>query len=125
MRCTSIFKNEWIFLLCNIALSILLFLFLIADYTFVNYINVLFYISFIYILTASLLFVIKGKFIDGITYGFRRFRDTMSNQQDYLEEWKERPFLSEKINAGFQRAISFQAWALLLVLIVLLIIYYI
>jgi hypothetical protein len=119
------FRNNWLLLSGNIVFSIVLFLVIAADYTLVNYINALFYICFIYVLAALLFLVVKGGFIDGITYGFRRFRATMSKKEDYLEEWKDRAFLSEKISGAFHRAVAFQAWALLVLLVCLMIFYYI
>ncbi|QGS69978.1 DUF3899 domain-containing protein [Oceanobacillus sp. 143] len=94
------------------------------QYNITNFINTLFYISLLYIIIGLFLYIKRGGFFDGITFGFRRFWSVMSRHPDYLEEWKEKPLPSESKNEKFYRFIKFQGIALFIILVVLLVIYY-
>ncbi len=70
------------------------------------------------------MYVMKGRFFDGVTFGFRRFRAVMSKNPDYLDDWQERAMPSEIINETFYAFIKFQAVSLLFIMVFLLGIYY-
>ncbi|MRG87073.1 DUF3899 domain-containing protein [Salinibacillus xinjiangensis] len=116
-------KNKWLFLLVNIGLSFVLFFTFAPNYNLTSFINTMFYLSFPYILIALLLYVIQGRFFDGVTFGFRRFRAKMS-KHDLLDEWKDKPLPSEQVNKSVYHSFWFQGIGLLITVLVLLIIYY-
>ncbi|WP_404456121.1 DUF3899 domain-containing protein [Virgibacillus necropolis] len=118
-------KNKWIFFLINIFVTILLFMTSSPTYNLTHFINSLFYVLLVYLILLLFLFIIKGRFFDGITWSFRRFRSIMSKNRDYLEELGDNPMLSERISITFYRFIAFQTFALLVFLMLLLVIYYI
>ncbi len=95
-----------------------------SAYNLVNFINILFYVSGVYLLLFLILFIANGRFFDGVTFGFRRFRRTVSKEKNYLNEVEDKPLPSEMINKSFYRFIVFQSVALLMIQTVLLIIYY-
>jgi len=115
-------QRKSIVFLINIVVISLLFL-LMKDLTFVNYINSIFYIAFLYIIVFLFLVTLKGGFYDGITYSFRRFNAVMF-KKDYLEEWKEKPLPSETFNENFYEIIKSQAIYLFLLLGLFLCLYY-
>ncbi|SDM98925.1 DUF3899 domain-containing protein [Bacillus sp. OK048] len=118
-------KNKWAGFLLNLILTILIFFLFSSTYNLLNFINALFYLSFLYLMIVLLMYTIKGGFFDGVTFGFRRFNSIMFKQNDYLEEWRDKPLPSEKFNASFYQRIKFQAISLLFLLTILLLIYYI
>lgn len=117
-------KNKWIFLLVNIVISIVLFFISSPVYTLIYFINSLFYIALLYIILFLFLFIIKGRFFDGISWSFRRFGLIMSKKRDYLAELEDTPELSSRISNSFYRFIAFQTFFLIVLLIVLLGVYY-
>ncbi|UFU00565.1 DUF3899 domain-containing protein [Radiobacillus kanasensis] len=93
-----------------------------TDLSIIGFINGLFYVSLVYIMFSLILFIIRGKFLDGVTFGFRRFRSRVSkHDMDYLEEL---PLPSNRVNDTFYRLIYVQAVVLTGFDIVLLMIYY-
>lgn len=68
----SLLRNKWVFLALNILLSFFLWQSLSPKQTLFHYINVLFYFSFIYIVIATILIVVRGRLLDGI---FRRNKE--------------------------------------------------
>ncbi|WP_045514650.1 DUF3899 domain-containing protein [Neobacillus niacini] len=119
------FKNKWKFFILNLLITLLIFFIFSSNYNLLNFINSLFYLSFIYLITVLLMYTIKGGFFDGVTFGFRRFNSIMFKRNDYLEEWRDKPLPSEKFNASLYQRLKFQAISLLVLLIILLIFYYI
>lgn len=119
------FANKWKFLFLNILLTLLIFLISSSDYNLLNFINSLFYLSIVYLMTVLLMYTIKGGFFDGVTFGFRRFNSIMFKRNDYLEEWREKPLPSEKFNASLYQRLKFQAIVLGVLLIVFIFVYYV
>ncbi|RDW20447.1 DUF3899 domain-containing protein [Oceanobacillus chungangensis] len=117
-------NNQYLYLAINLVFASIAFLIFSKQYNFTDFINTLFYISFFYIVIGLFMYIKRGAFFDGITFGFRRFRSVMSRNPDYLEEWKEKPLPSEKKNENFYRFIKFQGISLLIILIILMVIYY-
>lgn len=120
----TVIKNKWFLLLINLLLSFIFFLLLAAEYNLHHYINALFYIGFSYLILWLISFVIRGRFFDGIVYGFRRFGARIGNK-DLLDEWAERPNPSESISTTFLTVILFQGLSLTLIMIGLLVIFYV
>ncbi|WP_084710634.1 DUF3899 domain-containing protein [Ornithinibacillus californiensis] len=116
-------KRYWILLFCNIILTLFLFFTTSEQYNLVNYVNSLFYLTLGYLTLTLFLYTVKGGFYDGVTFSFRRFRSVMF-RRDYLDEWKELPLPSEKTNERFYHLIRFQAIALVLIFLFILLIYY-
>ncbi|WP_312094048.1 DUF3899 domain-containing protein [Niallia sp.] len=118
-------NKKWSLFLLNIFITVILFLIFSSEYSFVHYINAVFYLSFIYIIIFLFLYIAKGGFFDGVTFSFRRFHHVMLKNDDYLEEWKEKPLPSQKFNKGFYSALKFQTLALFIYLLILLLVLYI
>ncbi|WP_337019911.1 DUF3899 domain-containing protein [Oceanobacillus massiliensis] len=119
----KLLKNKWFLLLLNWILTIILFFALTSAYSLVNYINIVFYVCMIYVLLGLLALTIMGGFFDGITFGFRRFFGMMS-KDDYMDEWKNKPLPSQKINGSIYAHLKFQGFSLLVYLLVLLFVFY-
>ncbi|ASK61985.1 hypothetical protein CFK37_07340 [Virgibacillus phasianinus] len=117
-------KNKWIFLLFNVFIGFVILLLSTSPINLRFFIDSLFYVTIVYIILMLLLFIIRGRFFDGIIWSFRRFGSIMSKNRDYLEEAEGSPKLSERINLPFYRFIAFQTFALLIILVLLLILYY-
>jgi hypothetical protein len=117
-------KSKWFLFLFNLLLSLILYLVFADEYNLLHYINIFFYIGFTYVFVFLIQYTIKGGFFDGITFGFRRFHHSLFNRDDYLEEWREKPLPSEKVQPNVYQLIIFQSVGLILVLVFLLIIYY-
>lgn len=117
-------KNKWVLFVLNILFSLILFLILANEPNILQYINTLFYLCFFYILLFLIQYTMKSGFFDGITFGFRRFNHIVFKRNDYLEEWRDKPLPSEKINHSSYRIIMFQGVSLILVLIMLIFMYY-
>ena len=118
------FKNKWGFFLLNLLLTLLIFFIFSSNYNFLNFINSLFYLGIVYLITVLLMYTIKGGFFDGVTFGFRRFNSIMFKRDDHLEEWRDKPLPSEKFNASLYQRFKFQAISLFVLLIILLFLYY-
>ncbi|CDQ21029.1 protein of unknown function [Halobacillus karajensis] len=120
----SIMKNKWVMFAVNIALVTILFIALAPVYDLLHYINQLFYIAYFYIFIGIIMWVVRGGFFDGITYGFRRFSNRMSKQKDYLDDWKEKPLPSQTIHKSLPKFFLFHGFMLSAGLVALLFIYY-
>lgn len=119
----NLLKNKWFLFMFNILLIGVLFFLFTTTYDLANYINIVFYVCFFYVLSVLLVYTIKGGFYDGITFGFRRFRGMMS-KRDYMDEWKSKPLPSKNVNTGIYAILKFQSICLILFLVLLLLIYY-
>jgi hypothetical protein len=117
-------KNKWFYLGINIIVILFLYFLNAREYNLKNLINAFFYISFLYVMLTLFLYVMKQSFFDGVVFGFRRFRFIMSKNKDYLEEWKEKPLPSQKVNKTFYDIVKFQAIVLFTIMILLLCLYY-
>ena len=117
--------NKWYILLTNIIVTFIFFFIFASKYNLLHYINTVFYLSFFYTVIFIFMYIAKGGFFDGVTFSFRRFNHVMFKKDDYLEEWKDKPLPSEKINSSFYTSLRFQVMMLLLYLALLLIIFYI
>ena len=93
-------------------------------YDLFHYINVLFYITYFYLAIGLAMFVIKGKFFDGMTYSFRRVGNRVSKMKDYLDEWEDKPLPSEYIEVSVLKMFLFQGSVLLVGMLALLYVFY-
>lgn len=119
----TVIKNKWVLLLINLLLSFMFFLLSAPEYNLHHYINALFYISSFYLIVWLISFIVRGRFFDGIIYGFRRFGGRIVNK-DLLDEWADKPNPSESISTSFLTVILFQGLSLTLVTVGLLVIFY-
>ncbi|WP_217587914.1 DUF3899 domain-containing protein [Lentibacillus saliphilus] len=117
-------KNKWFMLIMNLLASIILFV-ISSNFSLVNYVNILFYLTFIYIILWLVLFISKGGFFNGITFGFRKFRSIFQKDRDLLKEMDNKEDLSDRVNLNFYEHMRFHALSLSFITIVLLLVYYI
>ncbi|TFJ93461.1 DUF3899 domain-containing protein [Lentibacillus salicampi] len=117
-------KTNLYILMANIGLIISFFYWSASEFTLLQFLNTTFYVVLIYMIISLVTYTIKGGFYDGVTFGFRRFRSVMSKDGDPLEEWREKPAPSARVNSTFYRIVRFQWVALLLLLLILILIYY-
>ncbi|WP_226579923.1 DUF3899 domain-containing protein [Halobacillus litoralis] len=117
-------RNKWLMAVINILIVTLLYVVLSPVYDLFHYINQLFYMAYFYIFIGIIMWVIRGGFFDGITYGFRRFTSTMSRNKDYLDDWKEKPLPSQTISKSWPMFFLFHGTMLTIGLLALLFIYY-
>lgn len=118
------FKNNRNFFLLNILITLLLFFIFSSNYNLLNFINSLFYLSFLYLVIVMFMYTSKGGFFDGVTFGFRRFKSIMFTRNGYLEEYLDKPLPSENFNASIYQRLKFQTVSLLVLLIILIFLYY-
>ncbi|KGX92688.1 hypothetical protein N781_15345 [Pontibacillus halophilus JSM 076056 = DSM 19796] len=120
------FTNKWFYLLLNLCVATLLFFILSESRSLVTYINMTFYFSYVYFFIGLVMLVVKGKFIDGVTYSFRRFSNRMniSRHKDYMDDWETKKLPSELINAHTYRTVWFQAFGMIGFMLILLFFYY-
>ncbi len=115
----NILSNKWWLLLINLSISILLLIINGRPYKIFGYTDILFYLSSFYLFIGLALFVVEGRFFDGITYGFRRFFATTSKRRDYLDDWEEKPLPSQKVNRRFVNLMLFEGSILLILMFIL------
>ncbi|MFP7168788.1 DUF3899 domain-containing protein [Terribacillus sp. 7520-G] len=113
-------KWNWILLLINLVITAVLF-FLSDQQSLLSLINSIFYVAFFYFIVGMLLFVIKGRVLDGITRSFRRFGKVMSKG---LFDFEENGVPSEWVNRSFLSHMLFQAAVLIGLMLILLAIFY-
>lgn len=118
-------KNNWILLGLHLGFVSLLFLFSVQPMELIHFINLLFYVNAFYLILLLTLFIINGRFLDGLAFGLRRARYMLSKKKDYLSEDEKKPLPSEKVNKSFYRFVRFQAIGLLIPLLLLMLVYYI
>lgn len=118
-------KNNWILLGLHLGFVSLLFLFSAQPMELIHFINLLFYVNAFYLILLLTLFIINGRFLDGLAFGLRRARYMLSKKKDYLSEDEKKPLPSEKVNKSFYRFVRFQAIGLLIPLLLLMLVYYI
>ena len=116
----TLIQNKWYLLSINFALSLLLFAFLAPVYDLKSYINSLFYVSYFYLFFGLIMFVLKGKFLDGITYSFRRVGNRISKNADYLDDWETKPLPSEIVRPSVMKMFFFQGIVLTVGMIILI-----
>lgn len=121
------FKNKWLLLFINLLLSFIIFFIFAPQYTLIYFINYSFYIAAIYFLLFIFLFIMNGRFFDGLIFGARRFMQSRSKgkQRDLLQEMKEKKLPSEFVSKAYYRLIAFQGLTLMGMQLLLLTIYYI
>ncbi|MBZ9534633.1 DUF3899 domain-containing protein [Cytobacillus oceanisediminis] len=118
-------NKKWSVFLINIFMTFVLFLIFSSEYSFVLYINSVYYLTFFYLVIFLFMYIAKGGFLDGVTFSFRRFHHVILKSNDYLDEWKEKPLPSQKFNKGIYSILKFQAFMLLIYLLILLLTYYV
>ncbi|WP_345240230.1 hypothetical protein [Pontibacillus salipaludis] len=109
----SFLRNKWLLLALNVSISLFLWLFLSPLQNLFHYINILFYLSFVYILIATILIVVRGRLLDGI---FRRNKEAIHSTDNASTP----PFTS----AAFIRSFLFQGAMLGFVMAISLAVYY-
>ncbi len=120
----KIFKNPIYFFLVNVSIVLVAFLFFAPQYNLLHLINAFSYITFVYFIVFLFMFIKQGGFFDAITLSFRKFNQVMFRQNDPLDEDEEKPLPSENVNLARYQSIRNQALALLALLVILMIIYY-
>ncbi len=97
----------------------------IGHFSLLEFINILFYLFMVYLAVFLFLFIRKGKFFDGLVYGFRRFNWIMFKKKRGTEEdLLEKPLPSEKWFPKVYHQAKRQSLFLFLLLIILLFIFY-
>lgn len=119
----TLFKNKWFLLLTNILLSFILYWVLAPQYNLHYYINALFYVGLIYLIFWLISFIIRGRFLDGFVYGFKRISERIM-KDEFLDERPNKANLAEKISTRFLNLILFQVLSLISLMVVLLVLYY-
>ncbi|MGP4070747.1 DUF3899 domain-containing protein [Halobacillus sp. B29] len=120
----NVLRNKWMGVAGNLLLVSLLFAILAPVYDLFHFINQLFYIAYFYLFVGILLWVIRGGFFDAITYSMRRFYNRVSKQQDYLDDWKQKPLPSQTIENTWLKFFLFHGGMLTAGLLALLALYY-
>lgn len=68
--------------------------------------------------------VLKGRFLDGITYSFRRVGNRISKNRDYLDDWDKKPLPSQIVRPTVLKMFLFQGSVLTIGMLGLLGIFY-
>ncbi|MDC3417209.1 DUF3899 domain-containing protein [Aquibacillus salsiterrae] len=114
-------QNKWLFLSANL-LGIILYTLVVGNNLLLSMINTLFYVGFFYLTCSLLMFTIKGKFFDGIVYGFRKVAASFS--RPVFDEEENKPQPSERISKPVLTFFLFQGTFLTIIMVILLTIYY-
>ncbi|WP_420829216.1 DUF3899 domain-containing protein [Aquibacillus albus] len=114
--------NNWVLLFFHLLCSLFIFVLTTSDFELVDYINILFYFGLIYLGAWLLLFIIKGRFFDGLAYGFRKV--SVSFKRTISVDWEDKSAPSERISNFFMRKILFQGLSLTIIMFFLLCVYY-
>lgn len=72
--------------IAGLLLIAIMIIFFYKTFTSLNVINALFNSGLIFLIIGSAFFVIQGGFFNGITYGFKKFFNTISKSSQYLSE---------------------------------------
>jgi len=112
--------NKWWLLSLNFAFSLILYMIWAPTYDLKSYIDSLFYVSYFYLFFGLIMVVLKGRFLDGITYSFRRFRNRVFKNGDYLDDWEQKPLPSEIVRPSILKMFLFQGTVLAVGLVLLL-----
>ncbi|WP_420818835.1 DUF3899 domain-containing protein [Paraliobacillus sediminis] len=108
----------------NLFISLLLFLLFSPKLHFVFYIDIIFYFSLAYLLCWMIFFTIKGRFFDGVIYGFRKVGNGVLRKLAF-DDWEDKPMPSTKVSPSFLGFLLTQGLYLLVIMFILLFIYYI
>lgn len=117
-------KNFGFYFSIQIFLILVGFIAFSPGYHFVDFINVVFIISFVYLILTLFLYTKRGGFYDGIAFGFRKFRSLMAKERDELEEWKYKALPSQNVSGRLYNIVKVQTIALLTLLFILMLFYY-
>ncbi len=102
-----------------ITLAVLLY----KEITLLHFINMLFYFVITHLLLWLSFVILKGGFFDGVTYGFRKVRESVLKKSMTIE-WEDKPLPSNRVYTGFVPFFRFQAIVLGSILLILLGLYY-
>jgi len=117
-------KNYFIVLLVNIGIVSVIFFFFYDERSLTNIINAFFFITVFYMIIYLYLFISKGKFFDGITYGARRFRDMIFQREEDIDHL-DKLLPSERVNLQVYQMFKKQFFTLLIFLLILQLIYFV
>lgn len=109
--------KKLIVLACNGLLIILLFLFLEEGTGLTKWINALFYITVMNMILFLYLFILKGKFFDGITHGFQRLLKKSHVQESTLP--------SDTVNITTYQIFKFNFFTLISALVTAQVVYFV
>ncbi|WP_342513614.1 hypothetical protein MKY34_02125 [Sporosarcina sp. FSL K6-1522] len=109
--------KKWIIFVCNCVLIILLFFTLNEGVGLTKWINAMFYITILNMVLFLYLFIVKGKFFDGIMHSFQQILG-----QQYASN---RRLPSETVNIFTYEIIKFNFFALAGALFVIHIVYFV
>ncbi|MFB1050081.1 DUF3899 domain-containing protein [Paraliobacillus sp. JSM ZJ581] len=116
-------KTQFIILLINFFLTIVIAVIVHKNVALLYLINILFYFDILYLLLWLMFITIKGGFFDGVTYGFRKAGGSIFRKNSTVE-WEEKPLPSKRIDTKFIPLFRFQAICLTFTILILLAFYY-
>ncbi|SDJ87141.1 DUF3899 domain-containing protein [Sediminibacillus albus] len=117
-------KNKWILLAINLTASLVIFLASTPGLQLEHFINALFYVGGIYFFVGLFLWVVRGRFFDGVTVGFQKTYERVFKRRDYLSEAEEKALPSDKVSKSLISMFMFQAAFLLAVMLLFLALFY-
>ncbi|WP_162632564.1 DUF3899 domain-containing protein [Paraliobacillus zengyii] len=116
-------RNTFFQLLINLFVTFLIFLLFSPSLRLIYYIDIIFYFSLTYLLCWMIFFTIKGRFFDGVIYGFRKVGNGVLRKLAF-DDWEDKPMPSAKVGDSFLAFLLKQGLYLLIIMFILLIIYY-
>lgn len=116
------FLKYCVTLVINIIIGVIILFSNSNAITFINIIDSIFYVTAIIMVIFLYLFIARGRFFDGITYGMRGFLRKYKKSSD--ESNHDKPLPSETVSDDTYRLFKHQFLTFLVVLVFLLIIYF-
>lgn len=116
------FLKYWITLCIHLILGTIILFYNTNEITLLHIIDALFYVTAIIMIIFLYLFILKGKFFDGVMYGMREFLKKTKKDNDHTMD--DRPLPSETVNDHTYRLFKYQFLTFLVLLVILLVIYF-
>lgn len=109
--------KKWLLFVCNCAFIILLFFILNEGFGLTKWMNAMFYITVFNMVLFLYLFIVKGKFFDGIIYSFQR---VLAQQHS-----SNRRTPSETVNISTYETVKFNFFILVGILLIIHVVYFV
>lgn len=122
-RIKKYIANKWLIFLMNMVCIAVIFWLTSSDFDFVDYINIFFYFTMLYIVLWLFLLILKGGFFDGIVFSFRKYHAYTSKKRDYLGSIEKKADPSDRLPHLFYRQIRFHSLLLFVLFLVLMVVY--
>ncbi|SER86755.1 protein of unknown function [Gracilibacillus ureilyticus] len=117
-------KKQFLFFFVQCLVCLIFLLLLKKDISIIDFINITFYLSGIYLVSGLLLFVISKGFFDITVNSFRKVFTRTDKKKQWEETWQDNGAPSDKVNPDWILFFLLQGGLMFLLMGILLVIYY-